>query len=50
MADVRYHRHDLALVHDRGRGQYADTCAPGIGTKDRGRRRDTVISHHPSRL
>ena len=27
---MHYYRHDLALVHDRGHGRYADTCAPGI--------------------
>jgi SAM-dependent methyltransferase len=25
-----YYEHDLALVHARGYGQYADNCAPGI--------------------
>ena len=25
-----YYRHDLALIHDRGHGQHADRCAPGI--------------------
>jgi len=25
-----YYRHDLALVHARGFGQHADSCAPGI--------------------
>src|ERR1700691_2216600 len=25
-----YYRHDLALIHDRGHGQQADRCAPGI--------------------
>lgn len=25
-----YYRHDLALVHDRGHGQHADRCAPGL--------------------
>jgi SAM-dependent methyltransferase len=25
-----YYRHDLALIHDRGHGQHADHCAPGI--------------------
>ncbi len=27
---MHYYQHDLALVHDRGYGQYADLCAPGI--------------------
>jgi SAM-dependent methyltransferase len=27
---MRYYQHDLALVHDRGYGQHADRCAPGI--------------------
>jgi SAM-dependent methyltransferase len=27
---VHYYRHDLAFVHDRGYGGYADRCAPGI--------------------
>jgi SAM-dependent methyltransferase len=27
---VYYYRHDLALIHDRGHGQQADRCAPGI--------------------
>jgi len=27
---VQYYQRDLALVHDRGYGQYADRCAPGI--------------------
>jgi SAM-dependent methyltransferase len=27
---VHYYRHDLALIHDRGHGQHADRCAPGI--------------------
>jgi SAM-dependent methyltransferase len=27
---VDYYRHDLALVHARGFGQYADRCAPAI--------------------
>jgi SAM-dependent methyltransferase len=27
---VDYYQHDLALVHARGYGQYADRCAPGI--------------------
>jgi hypothetical protein len=25
-----YYRHDLAFIHDRGHGQHADRCAPGI--------------------
>ena len=25
-----YYRRDLALIHDRGHGQHADRCAPGI--------------------
>jgi SAM-dependent methyltransferase len=25
-----YYEHDLALVHARGFGQYADRCAPGV--------------------
>ena len=25
-----YYQHDLALIHDRGYGQYADRCAPDI--------------------
>jgi SAM-dependent methyltransferase len=25
-----YYQHDLALVHARGYGQHADSCAPGI--------------------
>ncbi len=25
-----YYRHDLAFIHDRGHGQHADSCAPGI--------------------
>jgi SAM-dependent methyltransferase len=27
---MHYYQHDLALVHDRGFGQHADRCAPGI--------------------
>src|SRR5580704_14571821 len=27
---MHYYQHDLALVHDRGHGQQADRCAPGI--------------------
>jgi len=27
---VDYYQHDLAMVHDRGYGQYAGRCAPGI--------------------
>jgi SAM-dependent methyltransferase len=27
---MSYYQHDLALVHDRGYGQHADRCAPGI--------------------
>ena len=27
---MHYYRHDLALIHDRGHGQHADRCAPGI--------------------
>lgn len=27
---MSYFRHDLALVHDRGFGGYADRCAPGV--------------------
>jgi len=27
---VRYYQRDLALIHDRGYGGYADHCAPGI--------------------
>ncbi len=27
---MHYYQHDLALVHDRGYGQHADRCAPGI--------------------
>jgi SAM-dependent methyltransferase len=27
---MHYYRHDLALIHDRGQGQHADRCAPGI--------------------
>lgn len=27
---MHYYRHDLALVHERGHGQHADRCAPGI--------------------
>jgi SAM-dependent methyltransferase len=27
---VHYYQHDLAFVHDRGYGGYADRCAPGI--------------------
>jgi hypothetical protein len=27
---VYYYRRDLALIHDRGHGQHADRCAPGI--------------------
>ena len=27
---MHYYQHDLALVHHRGYGQYADHCAPGI--------------------
>jgi SAM-dependent methyltransferase len=27
---VEYYQHDLALVHARGHGGYADRCAPGI--------------------
>jgi SAM-dependent methyltransferase len=27
---VEYYQHDLALVHARGYGQYANRCAPGI--------------------
>ena len=27
---MHYYSRDLALVHDRGFGQHADRCAPGI--------------------
>ena len=27
---MEYYQHDLALVHARGFGQYADRCVPGI--------------------
>jgi SAM-dependent methyltransferase len=27
---MHYYQHDLAVVHDRGYGQHADHCAPGI--------------------
>ena len=27
---MHYYQRDLALIHDRGYGQYADHCAPGI--------------------
>jgi SAM-dependent methyltransferase len=27
---MEYYQHDLALIHARGFGQYADRCAPGI--------------------
>ena len=27
---MHYYQHDLALVHERGYGHYADGCAPGI--------------------
>jgi SAM-dependent methyltransferase len=27
---MHYYRHDLALIHDRGQGQHANRCAPGI--------------------
>ena len=27
---MHYYQRDLALIHDRGYGQYADRCAPGV--------------------
>ena len=27
---MEYYQHDLALIHARGFGDYADRCAPGI--------------------